>query len=155
MTTRKKKGGKPGKPGSPLPKRTKVIHNGQEYSISEAARLAGISRNAMYMRINVYDWTDEDAMVSETRPRKPGINAKLFLTVKTPDGPVRKHAKQWAEEMGGNTDTNLSRICTRKSRGWSDAQALGIDPPPPRSRKARPKPPRKSKPVKGPTHEQD
>jgi hypothetical protein len=153
MPTRKKTG-KPGKPGSQPPKRTKrtVTIDGKEYSVAEAARMTGISRNAMYERLFSLGWTDEEATVKEKRPFPPG-KPKLYLTVKTSDGSECKSAKQWADEMGGDPDTNLARICKRVSRGWSDAQALDIVPPPPRSRKAQPKPPRKAK--KGPTHEQD
>lgn len=144
---RKKQGGKPGKPGLSRPERTKrtVTYNGQELTVSEAARIVGISRQTMWNRLFLHGWDDEEAMSKQTRPRLPGSNTKLYLTVKTPDGPVKKSAKQWAEEMDGDTVTNLARICTRHSRGWSDAQALDIVPPPPRSRKARPKPSRKSK----------
>lgn len=134
MPTRKKKA-KPGKPGY-RPERTKrtVTIDGQEYSLAEAARMTGITLNSMYQRLYFYGWTDEQATRKEKRPSPPG-KPKLFLTVKTPDGPVKKSAKQWADEMSGDPDTNLARICKRKRRGWSDAQALDIDPPPPRTRK--------------------
>jgi hypothetical protein len=135
MPTRKK-GAKPGKPGS-RPERTKrtVTIDGQEYTVSEAARMTGISRNAMHQRLFKYGWTDEEATVKEKRPSPPR-KPKLFLTVKTPDGPVKKSAKEWADAMPGDPLANLNRVCLRHRRGWSDAQALGVDPPPPRSRKA-------------------
>lgn len=156
MATRKKTG-KPGKPGSQPPKRTKrtVTIDGKEHSVAEAARMTGISRNAMYERLFSLGWTDEEATVKEKRPFPPG-KPKLYLTVKTSDGSECKSAKQWADEMDGDSDTNLARICKRVSRGWTDAQALGFAPPPSRSRSKSAIPRTTStKPVKGPTHEQD
>lgn len=159
MSTRKKRG-KPGKPGSSRPIRTKrtVTINGQEYSVAEAARMTGISRHAMYWRLFAADWTDEEATGSQERPpEKQQGRTQLFLTIKTPDGSVRKSAKEWADAMPGNPRTNLNRICTRKHRNWTDAQALDIDPPPSKTLKPVPAKTRmtRTKPVKGTTDEQD
>jgi hypothetical protein len=167
MPARKKKA-KPGEPGA-RPERTKrtVTIDGREYTVSEAARIVGISRNAMHQRLFKYGWTDEEATVAEKRPSPPR-KPKLFLTVKTPDGPVKKSAKEWADAMPGDPLANLNRVCLRHRRGWSDAQALGIDPPPPRSRKvtwgranananpiSKPTAKHTTKQAKGPTNEQD
>lgn len=150
MPTRKK-GAKPGKPGSsrsvkkPRKVRTVTI-DGQQYTIAQAAKVIGISREALYQRLGSPGWSEADAVKKEPKRR-----ASLYLTVKTPDGPVIKPAKQWAEEMDGDTDINLARICMRKTRNWTDAQALGIDPPPSKTPKPAPAKSRttRTKPAKG------
>jgi hypothetical protein len=120
--------------------------DGQEYPIAEAAKVIGITREALYQRIDRLDWHESDAV--KKKPRRKG---NLILTGIGPDGPIDKYAREWANEMPGDPDVNLARICMRHKRGWTDAQALGIDPPPSRSRKAAPAKSTKSpcKPVKG------
>lgn len=107
--------------------------DGQEYPIAAAAKVIGITREALYQRLDRLDWHESDAVKKE--PRRKG---NLSLTVTTPDGWVTKYAREWADEMPGDPDVNLARICMRHKRGWTDAQVLGIDPPPSRSRKADP-----------------
>lgn len=112
-------------------------YKGKEYTLAQLAEIAGIPKNAM--RYRVAHWTMEEA-VNEVTHEWP--NSKK-ITVMTPDGEKTMTMTQWAAYR----DIELMTISQRRTRGWTDEQALEYAPspleltgrpiPPSRSLKAR------------------
>lgn len=111
----------------------RVTYKGKTRTLEDWADLAwvkkrGITRNKLYARLFQLGWSKEEAFGDVPRAR-PGTTK---ITVETPTGPVTKTMSQWATERG----IPLSTISVRRSRGWTDAQALGFEPGPQESRDA-------------------
>lgn len=105
-----------------------VSYRGQEHTLEEWAKIDWVKRrkitkSKLYARLYQDPvWTKEEAFGDALRER-PGAKK---ITVETPDGPVEKTMTAWSKHTG----IPLATISMRRSRGWTDAQALGFEPGP-------------------------
>lgn len=100
-------------------------YKGRQYTLAELSREVGIPRYTLKYRLD--NWEFEEAIKPGKRV-KPGSR---YLTAMTPDGPVTMTMMQWSVYR----DIDFYTISQRKTRKWTDDQALGYAPPPSRSRK--------------------
>lgn len=104
-----------------------VSYKGEERTLEEWVGLdwmkrRKITKGKLYARLFQLGWTKEEAFGDAPRTR-PGTKT---ITIETPDGPVTKTMTEWADHTG----IPLPTISIRRSRGWSDAQALEFAPSP-------------------------
>lgn len=110
-----------------------VIYKGETRTLEDWASLdwmkrRKITKSKLYARLFQLGWALEEAFGDAPRAR-PGTKK---ITIQTPDGPVEKTMSEWADHTG----IPLSTISVRRSRGWTDAQALEFEPGPKELRNA-------------------
>lgn len=111
----------------------RVTYKGKTRTLEDWASLSwvkkrGITKSKLYARLFQLGWTTEEAFGDAPRAR-PGTKK---ITIQTPDGPVEKTLSAWAKYRR----IPLSTISVRRSRGWTDAQALEYEPSPSELREA-------------------
>lgn len=110
-----------------------LVYKDEERTLEEWAELdwvkqRHITKSKLYARIFQLGWSKEEAFGDAPRAR-PGTRK---ITVNTPGGPVTRTMSEWAKNRG----IPLSTISVRRSRGWTDAQALEFEPGPQETRNA-------------------
>lgn len=118
----------PRKPPPPNPDSVVVDYRGEQHTLKEWSEIdwvkaRKITKAKLYARL-FHDpvWTKEEAFGDAPRKR-PGTKT---ITIQTPDGPMTKTMSEWSRYTG----ISRSKISLRRSRGWTDAQALEFEPSP-------------------------
>lgn len=120
-------------PPSSRPEPLILDYKGEERTLEEWAEIDWVKRrkitkSKLYARIYQLGWAKEEAFGDAPRSR-PGTRK---ITIQTPNGPMTKTMSAWAKHTG----IPLSTISRRRSRGWTDAQALEFEPSPSELREA-------------------
>ena len=100
----------------------KIEHHGRTYeSIAEFAKTHDLHQGNTYRRYNESNWTLEECIDPSIRIRPNNRGIKVTI-----EG-VNFKSLTAAAKFYGETRSNVT---CRRARGWTDEQAVGVDPPP-------------------------